>query len=118
MTIFQGTHGSICLFYKGILISSFPLTENKTIKRYLYQGDEMIRSSKGIPIMIQIKTYLQLCNMVYARKKASKSIRRSDHIMFVNALTALMRLKIIDNDDDNGYLECQRKRPRCLSRSV
>tara|TARA_R110000744_G_scaffold143854_3_gene255831 strand:- start:462 stop:818 length:357 start_codon:yes stop_codon:yes gene_type:complete len=118
MTIFQGTHGSICLYYKGILISNFPLTEEKTIERYIYQGDEIIRSSKGIPIKIQIKTYLQLCNMVYARKKANKGIRRSDHLMFMNALMALMRLKIIENDDDNGYLECVRKRPRCLSRSA
>lgn len=72
----------------------------------------MIQSSKGIPILIQIKTYLQLCNMMYSRKKAGKPIRRSDHRMFMNALMALIRLKIIENDDDNGYLECVRKRPR------
>ena len=118
MTIFQGTHGSICLFYKGLLISSYPLTAVNTVDRYIYQGDGMIRSSKGIPIMMQIKTYLQLCNMIHARKKEGKPIRRSDHLMFLNALMALMRLKIIENDDDNGYMECIRKRPKCLSRSA
>lgn len=112
MTIYQGSTGSICLFYKGYMISSYPLTETKTIDKYLYQGDAMIRSSKGIPIKIQIKTYLQFCNMILTRKKNDQPIRRSDHIMFMNTLFALLRLRIIDNDDDNGYLECIRKRPK------
>lgn len=56
--------------------------------------------------------------MIHARKKEGKPIRRSDHLMFLNALMALMRLKIIENDDDNGYMECIRKRPKCLSRSA
>lgn len=112
MTIYQGSEGSICLFYKGMMISSYSLTETKTMKRYLYQGDAMIRSSKGIPIKIQIKSYLQFCNMIHRRKRNHQPIRRSDHIMFMNSLMALVRLGIIENDDDNGYLECIRKRPR------
>ena len=104
MTVYQGSEGSICLFYKGIMISSYPLTETKTVDRYLYQGDAMIRSSKGMPIKLQIKTYMYFCNMIHTRK--------SDHVMFMNSLMALLRLRIIENDDDNGYLECIRKRPR------
>ena len=112
MTVYQGSEGSICLFYKGIMISSYPLTETKTVDRYLYQGDAMIRSSKGMPIKLQIKTYMYFCNMIHTRKKNNQPIRRSDHVMFMNSLMALLRLRIIENDDDNGYLECIRKRPR------
>ena len=102
--IFNGSNGSICLYYKGLLISSFALTKEKTLERYLQQGEELIYSSKGIPIRLQIKTYLHFCNEIYRRKKNNLSIRRSDHIYFLNCITALLRLRIIDNDELNGFM--------------
>ena len=48
--------------------------------------------------------YLQFCNIIYNRKKNNKPIFRSDHINFLCCLTALMRLKIIENDVTNGYM--------------
>lgn len=107
--IFNGSEGSICFYYKGLLISSYPLTKNKTYKAYLNQGEELIYKSKGIPIRIQIKTYLHFCNQIYSRKKDNLSIRRSDHIYFLNCLCALLRLNIIDNDESNGYMCFQKK---------
>ena len=38
----------------------------------------------------------------YNRKKNKQPIRRSDHEMFLSSFFGLMKLKIIDNDDDNG----------------
>ena len=104
MTIYNGTQGSICFYYKGLLISSFPLTKKKTCEAYLRQGEELIYTGKGIPIKIQIKTYLQLCNEIYNRKKNNLGIRRSDHINFLSCICALLRLKIIDNDEQNGFM--------------
>ena len=106
MTIFQGSEGSICLYYKGKLISSYPLSKNKTLKKYLYQGEDMILKSlkQSIDIKKQIKLYLYFCNMVYNRKINNKPIYRSDHIYFLNCLTALLKLKLIDNDESNGYM--------------
>ena len=108
--LYYGSNGTMCLYYKGQLVSSFPLTKNKTIKRYLQQGEELIKSSKGIPIKMQIKTYLHLCNMVHDRKINNQGIRRADHIYFLNCLTALMRLRIIDNDETNGYMVFKNKK--------
>jgi len=109
--IYQGREGSICFYYKDLLISSFGLDnkKKKTLDNYLQQGTEMIYSCKGIPIKLQIKTYLHFCNMIYARKKNNQPIRRSDHIYFLNCITALMRLNIIDNDASNGYYCFPRK---------
>jgi len=101
--IYNGSHGSICFYYKGLLISSYPLSKKKTLERYLNQGEELIYKSKGIPIKAQVRTYLHFCNEIYSRKKNNLAIRRSDHIYFLNCLTALLRLKIIDNDESNGY---------------
>lgn len=112
--IYQGSEGSICLFYKGLLVSSFALTKKKTVERYLQQGEELIYSSKGIPIRLQIKTYLHFCNEIYRRKIDNLPIRRSDHIYFLNCITALIRLRIIDNDIEydglNGYMAFPRKK--------
>ena len=116
--IYNGSNGSICLYYKGLLISSFPLTKRKTLEAYLQQGDELIRSSKGINIKVQIKTYLHFCNMIHSRKKNNQGIRRGDHIYFLNCLTALLRLRIIDNDDLNGYMCFKKRNKFILSASI
>lgn len=110
MTIYNGSQGSICFYYKGLLISSYPLTKYKTCQAYLNQGEELIFKSKGIPIRIQIKTYLTFCNQIYSRKKNNQPIRRSDHIYFLNCLSALLRLRIIDNDESNGYMCFKKKK--------
>ena len=36
MTIYNGCDGSLNLYYKGLLISSFPLTKKKTFEREAY----------------------------------------------------------------------------------
>ena len=104
MTIFTGSHGSITFYYKGLLINSFPLTKERTITNYLQQGDELIKASKGINIKKQIKVYILFCNEIWKRKKNKQPIYRGDHIHFLNCITALLRLRIIDNDEMNGYL--------------
>jgi hypothetical protein len=104
MTIYYGKQGSLCLYYKGKLVSSYPLTKKKTFQRYFNQGEELIFKSKGINIKTQIKTYTHLCNMIMNRKNNNQPIRRTDHILFLNCLMALLRLKIIENDELNGYM--------------
>ncbi len=102
---------------KPLIISNKPALntkkiepKKKTLQGYLNQGEELIYKSKGIPIKVQIKTYLLFCNEIYSRKKNKLSIRRSDHIFFLNCLSALMRLKIIDNDESNGYMCFNKKK--------
>jgi hypothetical protein len=102
--IYNGSNGSICIYYKGLLISSFPLTNKKTLEGYLYQGDYVIMQSKHIHIKKQIKVYLHFCNMIYNRKKNNKPIYKSDHELFISSIMALLRLKIINNDEQNGYM--------------
>jgi len=112
MTVFNGSEGSICLYYKGLLVSSFPLSSKYTMERYQYQGDEIIRESKGIPIKKQIQAYLHFCNMIHKRKLNKQGIRRNDHIYFLNCLMALLRFRIIENDELNGFM-CFKKKKKC-----
>jgi len=108
--IYNGTRGTLCLYYKGLLISSFALSNIKTVEKYLYQGEYLIRKSKGVPIRLQIKTYLHFCNEIYRRKIDKLPIYKSDHELFLSSLSALLRLRIIENDDLNGYMSFQKKK--------
>ena len=112
----EGENGSISLFYNGILISSFPLTKNNDINDYINQGEDLIRKSKGIPILKQLHLYQTYCDMTYSRKTRNKSIEKNDHILFLACLMALLRLQIIDNDDNNGYLIMPKKKIKIKSK--
>ncbi len=105
----EGTEGSLCIYYKGDLISGFPLSKKKTLDTYLYQGEYLIRESKGMHIMEQIKTYTHFCNVIHNRKKKRQPIRRTDHELFISCIFALIRLRVIEDDDMNGYYCFPRK---------
>ena len=105
----QGSNGSICFYYNGLLICGWALSKKKTVARYLYQGEYIIKKSKSVPIMTQVKSYRMFCEMIYRRKLNKQPIRKSDLELFVSSLTALLRLRVIDNDESNGYYEFPRK---------
>ena len=107
--IYQGTEGSICFYYKGLLITGYPLTNKKNEESYLYQGDHLIMQSKGIDIKKQIRVYTSFCNLIHRKKLNKERITRDDHVFFISCLSALLRLRIIEDDDMNGYLICKRK---------
>ena len=99
-----GSQGTVCFYFKGLLISSFPLTKKKTLQAYLYHGEHLIYKSKGKDILEQIKIYTQLCNKIYNKKKNKNKLCTDDHIYFLYCLSALLRLKIIQNNESNGYM--------------
>ena len=99
MTIY-GKNGSLILFYKDLLIGSYPLSNLKTYERYKYQGEYLILSSlKTIPLKLQIKTYIAFINAIHERKINKLGIYRSDYEMFLNCIFALIKLKKLDEDD-------------------
>tara|TARA_R110000822_G_scaffold63736_4_gene156471 strand:+ start:10393 stop:10755 length:363 start_codon:yes stop_codon:yes gene_type:complete len=101
-----GSHGSINLFYKGILISSFPLSKKKRLVDYEHLGTTTIidTNTSGMNIKHCIGALVLFCNQILKRKINKQGIRRTDHQLFSGALFALLRLKVIENDDENGYL--------------
>lgn len=108
--IINGSQGSLNLYFKGLLISSFPLSNKKTFDSYYSCGENLIYQSRKVNIKSQIKIYLKFLNMVHTRKKNKQPIYKSDHDNFLLCLFALMRLKIIENDESNGYLIMKKKK--------
>ncbi len=112
MTIYNGCDGSLNLYYKGLLISSFALTKKKTFERYQYQGEYLILKSMKEKLKIKqiIYTFTYFCNLIYNRKLNKQPIRKSDHEYFISCLFGLMKLKIIENDELNGFLIMPKKK--------
>ena len=107
--IIYGKKGSLLLFYKNLLIGSYPLSNLKTYERYKYQGEYLILNSlKTIPLKLQIKTYTAFCQSIYERKKNKLGIYRSDFEMFLNCIFALIKLKKLD-EDDSVYIATKKK---------
>ena len=88
--IFNGSEGSLNLFYGGLLISSFALCKKKTFKRYEYMGQKLILDSlkDNISLDNQIPAYIYFCSKLFLLKSENKSI---------------IKLKILDDDDENGF---------------
>ena len=73
-----------------------------------------MKQNKNIKLIIYTLTLF--CNQIYSRKKNKQPIYRSDHELFISSLFGLLKLKVIDNDELNGYLVMDRKKlPKELS---
>lgn len=107
-----GSQGSISFYFKGLLICSFPLTKKKTKEYYFSQGNSLIidgmRNKHNIKKLISVFTLY--CNSIYIRKRDKKPIYASDLKMFMDSITALMKLQIVENDSQNGYLIMPKKK--------
>jgi hypothetical protein len=49
-------------------------------------------------------------NQIYSKKLKNKAIYKSDHQLFCASLLAMMRLRIIDNNEENGYMIFPKKK--------
>ena len=92
---------NLVLFFKDFIIGSYPLTDLKTYERYKYQGEYLILESlkSNIDIKSQIYVYLKFCNVILQRKKNKMGIHRSNYELFLNCIFALIKLKILDEDE-------------------
>ncbi len=102
----ESEYGSVSLFWNGLLISMF---EREKVEDFMEEGEYLIRQTKGVPIKEQILTYKLYCDVIYKNKKKKNRITYDDHSLFRKCLFALMRLGIVENDENNGYL-CMIKR--------
>ena len=98
----------IYTFWDGLLISKFKAVEKgleyNLIKRGLLEGRSLDK---------QILVYKNFLDIIKDRKLNNKPIRRSDHNFSLYCIMALIKLKVIEEEDDplNGlYYPPKRKR--------
>tara|TARA_R100000654_G_scaffold75180_1_gene111834 strand:- start:1541 stop:1894 length:354 start_codon:yes stop_codon:yes gene_type:complete len=110
----QGKKGSYNIFYRGLFISSFPIHNDKMIEGYNNEGIDLIEQSLRLNYNLkkQINLYKSFVNMIYNHKKNKKKIPTCDHIYFIKCFLALMKLRVIIENDNNGILIMKRKKNR------
>jgi len=94
------------IFFKGTLFAMYPLSDEYNLDYYYDTGEDIIKKSKemGYNIKQQIIVYFGFLNKIERRKRESLPIYASDLDKSTHALFALLRLKLIKNDELNGYL--------------
>ncbi len=102
----EGNKGSISLFWKGTLLSTYPLSDEYNLDYYYDTGEDIIRKSKDMNYNIkqQIIVYFGFLNKIERRKREKLPIYASDLDKATHALFALLRLRLIEDDELNGYL--------------
>lgn len=102
MTIYQGSQGSLNLYWKDLLISSFPLSKTKNLERYEYEGTYLITEAlkDNVPFNNLHKIFKVFCKGVYKRKLNKLPIYKTDHELFMCSIFGLIKLKQIDFDDN------------------
>jgi len=98
--IFQGKDGCVCIYWDELLIAGFPLGKYN-LDDYRNDSERLIMDSlrHGHSIASQTKSYNFVCKSVHYRKKNKRKISTEDLQMFFCSLLALIRFKIIDEED-------------------
>ena len=108
----QGKKGQLTLFYKDILIAGYPLGQ-MSYHDYQKVADDLIINSMRTAkrnIKQQIFAYRLFCNGIMYQKIKKKYISLDDYRMFLACSLALVKLRILDEDDI--VFISDRKRPK------
>ncbi len=110
-----GSEGSISLYYHGMMTSTLPLTKTKTLDYYRKLGEDSIikHFKEGYNLKKQIHISKLFCQVFAYRRKNNQKVSSDDHLMMCQALFVLLKTKVINNDELNGYLimpNCRHKR--------
>ena len=93
----------IVAFWKDTLICKFRINNYCNINYFKTQAENLILNgirNLNRPIKEQIQVYIHFCNIVLKKKKTDKHINDKDKLLFMCCLFALVRLKIIELDDN------------------
>tara|TARA_R110000744_G_scaffold120181_6_gene223965 strand:- start:1463 stop:1810 length:348 start_codon:yes stop_codon:yes gene_type:complete len=108
----QGKKGQLTLFYKEILIAGYPIGKMSYLDYQKVADDLIINSmrSEKRNIKQQIFAYRFFCNGIFFRKLKKKYISLDDYRMFLACTLALVKLRILD-EEDVVFIQ-PRKRPK------
>ena len=104
----EGPDGSLCMYWRGKLITSYPLDysmdsgrEGRPDEFFTSQANNIILQMMritGFGIKEQINHYKLICNDTYKRKMNGEGIWASDYELFGVAIYSLRKLKFIQDD--------------------
>ena len=93
---------TICYFYNGHLCSTYKVKHEDD---QLHLGNDLIlqglRTNKKMKDLINIMSGFVI--LFQDRRKNKQRVSSDDHEKFVACLLGLIKLKILHNDDNNGW---------------
>jgi len=100
-----GSGGTLSLHYKGIMISTFPLTKKKTLEYYIDQSNTLILNNfkKQHNLKEQIQICRLFCETIASKRYHKHKITTFDNECFLKSLFILLKTKQIENNNDFGY---------------
>lgn len=104
----------ITLHYKNTYLSKFNLKEPN--EAFDYANDNLIQVMREEKVSIhEIKRMFLLFVEQFHKMRVNKvKCSMSDHNLFMAAFLALMKMNIIPNDNQNGYIITKRKKKKKL----
>jgi hypothetical protein len=104
----------ITLHYKNTFISKFNLRYPE--EAFDFANNNLITVMRDEKINIkEIKTMFQIfVDQFYKMRSNKVKCISSDHTLFMGAFLALMKMNIIPNDNQNGYIITKRKKKKQL----
>lgn len=101
MVVVNGSKGSICFYWKNILIVGLPHSDKKNLDYYMNQSYDTIRQGFNLNNNIeqQCKAYSKYLKLILQKKKNNEDIDFDDLYVACIAILALVKFKRIDIDD-------------------
>lgn len=107
-----GKNGSICMYWgnESLLLAGFELSKNKPVEFYKKMANDLIVDGmrNGHKIKSLIGQMMGVCHFTYTRKKNKQKISTFDLQVCLLSMLALVKLEIIDFDDN--FLIAKRKK--------
>ena len=110
----EGAYGSLNIFYKGYYMSQFPLETKHSFDIICKESLEIIKAKHVEKISLKKRLWLAnaFIEVSVQRMKRGDRINAQDQILIMNTLMMLVQFKVIDNDENNGYLICGKYKPK------
>jgi len=100
MTIFEGSQGSICVFFEDKLIASAALTKTRPYEGLVAEAYELVEDavrSKGLSLREISRMMMKA--ILSQRRYNRRFIKKEDQLLIVITMLALVRLKIYEAED-------------------
>lgn len=107
MTIFQGSQGSISVFYQDKLVASAALTKRRPYEALVTEAYDLVEDavrSKGLSL--RRISQMMLTAILSQRRYNRRFISKEDQLLIVITMIALVRLKIFEAEDVLYVMPC------------
>jgi len=102
---------TICYFYNGHLCSTYKIKDEE---EHLSLGNKLLlqglNNNKTIKEMIKVMSFY--VKLFHHRRINKLKVSSHDHNMFFQSLLGLIKLKVLDNDEMNGWFCGTYKKPK------